>query len=162
MFINIGIFAGAHDHVERKLGVSYATRDYIIKLLSMNKMKPGTILQNIVRDAEREKLEIPLIKDLYNFLNTLQKKTNFLNYFQIFLYYITLIYSFDFKFVFNAFNKGRQMVSIAKIDRISIMADAAEAITNGIEESDIKIIIRVKKTLRERLYSSINKLIFKC
>jgi uncharacterized protein YneR len=34
------------------------------------------------------------------------------------------------------------MVSIAKIDRISIMADAAEAITNGIEESDIIIIIR--------------------
>jgi len=73
--LNIGIFAGAHDHVERKLGVSYATRDYIIKLLSMNKMKPATILQNIVRDAEREKLEIPLIKDVYNFLNTLQKKT---------------------------------------------------------------------------------------
>ena len=41
----------------------------------MNKMKPSTILQNIVRDAEREKLEIPLIKDVYNFLNTLQKKT---------------------------------------------------------------------------------------
>ena len=41
----------------------------------MNKMKPATILQNIVRDAEREKLEIPLIKDVYNFLNTLQKKT---------------------------------------------------------------------------------------
>ena len=41
----------------------------------MNNMKPGTILQNIVRDAEREKLEIPLIKDVYNFLNTLQKKT---------------------------------------------------------------------------------------
>ena len=73
--MNIGIFAGAHDHVERKLGVSYATRDYIIKLLSLNKMKPATILQNIVRDAEREKLEIPLIKDVYNFLNTLQKKT---------------------------------------------------------------------------------------
>jgi len=34
------------------------------------------------------------------------------------------------------------MVSIAKIDRISIMADAAEAITNGIEESGIIIIIR--------------------
>jgi hypothetical protein len=34
------------------------------------------------------------------------------------------------------------MVSIAKIDRISIMADAAEAITNGIEETDIIIIIR--------------------
>jgi hypothetical protein len=57
------------------------------------------------------------------------------------IYYITLIYSFDFKFVFNAFNKGRQMVSIVKIDRISIMADAAEAITNGIEESGIIIII---------------------
>ena len=41
----------------------------------MNKMKPATILQNIVRDAEREKLAIPLIKDVYNFLNTLQKKT---------------------------------------------------------------------------------------
>jgi hypothetical protein len=34
------------------------------------------------------------------------------------------------------------MVSIVKIDRISIMADAAEAITNGIEESGIIIIIR--------------------
>jgi hypothetical protein len=34
------------------------------------------------------------------------------------------------------------MVSFAKIDRISIMDDAAEAITNGIEESGIIIIIR--------------------
>ena len=32
------------------------------------------------------------------------------------------------------------MVSIVKIDRISIMADAAEAITTGIEESGIIII----------------------
>ena len=33
------------------------------------------VLENIVRDAEQEKLEIPLMKDIYNFLNTLKKKT---------------------------------------------------------------------------------------
>jgi hypothetical protein len=44
--------------------------------------------------------------------------------------------------VFKAFNKGRVLVSIPVIERISLMADAAGAITNGIEEADITIIVR--------------------
>lgn len=37
----------------------------------------------------------------------------------------------------NMNNKGRVLVSIPVIERISLMADAAGAITNGIEEADI-------------------------
>ena len=35
-------------------------------------MKPGVIMDSIIRESNRdEHLKIPLIKDLYNFLNTL-------------------------------------------------------------------------------------------
>ncbi len=44
--------------------------------------------------------------------------------------------------MFKAFNKGRVLVSIPVIERISLMADAAGAITNGIEEADIIIKVR--------------------
>jgi hypothetical protein len=49
------------------------------------------------------------------------------------------------------------MVSIAKIDRISIMPDAAEAITNGIKESDIIIIIRGMFHCKKSFDKQINK-----
>ena len=42
----------------------------------------------------------------------------------------------------NMNNKGRVLVSIPVIERISLMADAAGAITNGIEVADITIIVR--------------------
>ena len=58
--------------------------------------------------------------------------------------YLKFIYnfSFDFKFLFNSINKGRRMIHVDPILRISLMADAAGAITNGFNESDIVIIIR--------------------
>ena len=75
-FDDIKMILGAHDHIEKSLSVTHETRSYIIKLLETNKMmKPNMILQNIKRDAVQKNLEVPLKKDLSNFLYTLNKKT---------------------------------------------------------------------------------------
>ena len=64
-----------HDHFEKVLSVTKPTRDYISKLLVKTKMiSPNCILDNIKADAEKDNLTVPKLKDLYNFLYTLNKK----------------------------------------------------------------------------------------
>ncbi len=50
---------------------------------------------------------------------------------------------FDFKFIFNALQKGRELVGLPKLSYdLPLMADAADAITNGFREAGFKSGVR--------------------